>query len=293
MNLGSDGFREKKIAMALRVVSQSKCFEGIVTRYKHNSEVVGCEMQFHVFMPPQPNPPCLIFLSGLTCDDTNFIFKAGAIRSAAQKGICLICPDTSPRGLNIEGENESWDFGSGAGYYLDATEPQWKTNYKMFSYVHDELRGLAAIHLKIDLRRVSIFGHSMGGHGALVLALNAPGKYRSVSAFAPICNPTATPRCARAFQRYLGTDAQKWRKFDASVLASEYKGDKLDILIDQGLSDEFLKNDELKPEVFIEASKSNEKLGVQYRTHEGYDHGYYFIQTFIENHIDFHSKHLL
>ncbi|KAJ3296019.1 hypothetical protein HK104_002050 [Borealophlyctis nickersoniae] len=250
-------------------------------------------MKFNVFTPPQTNEsqrfPVLYFLSGLTCTEDNFIQKAGAARKAAQLGIVLVCPDTSPRGLNIQGEEDSWDFGTGAGFYVDATEPKWK-NYRMYSYVTDELPKAVNSSLPVDPSRVSVFGHSMGGHGALITALKNPGKYKSVSAFAPIANPTECEWGKKAFGGYLGSaNKEAWKAYDASILLKSYAGPPLKILVDQGAQDSFLK-DQLLVEKLKHAN--NSKAEVELRMQEGYDHSYYFIQTFVDDHLEFHAKFL-
>ncbi|KAJ3039329.1 hypothetical protein HDV00_012322 [Rhizophlyctis rosea] len=279
-------------ASVLKQVSQNKCFGGLVTKYAHQSALLGCEMKFQVYIPPQSAEaqkfPGLYFLSGLTCTEDNFIQKAGALRKAAEQGVALICPDTSPRGLNIEGEEDSWDFGTGAGFYVDATEPKWK-NYKMYSYVTEELPKLVNENLPVDPSRTSIFGHSMGGHGALMVALKNPGKYKSISAFAPISNPVDCPWGQKAFSGYLGSNKSTWESYDSTLLLAKYDGPTLPALVDQGSKDNFLE-EQLKPQRLTE--KKNPKVNLELRTQEGYDHSYFFIQTFVDDHIAFHAKHL-
>jgi S-formylglutathione hydrolase len=203
-------------------------------------------------------------------------------------GIALICPDTSPRGITIEGDNDSWDFGTGAGFYVNATNPKWKP-YQMYDYVNQELFELVKQHLPLHKDHVSIFGHSMGGHGALISALKNPQKYRSVSAFAPICNPINCPWGVKAFSGYLGDDKETWKEYDATELASTYAGPPLDILIDQGSKDQFLIQQQLLPDRFCE--KKSAKIALEYHLREGYDHSYWFIQSFVDSHLEFHSKH--
>jgi S-formylglutathione hydrolase len=205
-------------------------------------------------------------------------------------GIALICPDTSPRGIAIEGDNDSWDFGTGAGFYVNATNPKWKP-YQMYDYVNHELFELVQQELPLDKNRVSIFGHSMGGHGALISALKNPQKYRSVSAFAPICNPINCPWGVKAFTGYLGDDKESWKEYDATELASKYAGPQLNVLIDQGSKDQFLIQQQLLPERFSENKSS--KITLEYHLREGYDHSYWFIQSFVDSHLEFHSKHFL
>jgi len=281
--------------MALNLVKKNKAFGGWVKQFRHASKSTKTDMTFSVFLPSQSETakvPVLYFLSGLTCTDENFITKAGAQRVAAQLGIALVAPDTSPRGANIEGEDESYDFGSGAGFYLNATTPKWSTNYNMYDYITSELPELIDAELPIDGSRKSVFGHSMGGHGALICALKNPGMYKSCSAFSPICNPTQCPWGEKAFTGYLGDDKEAWKEYDATELAAAYAGDKLPVLCDQGLADEFYEKKQLLPERFIEAAKPNANLDVDFRMQPDYDHSYFFISTFIEDHIQFHAKHL-
>ncbi|KAJ3053204.1 hypothetical protein HK097_004800 [Rhizophlyctis rosea] len=281
------------MSTALKQLSQNKCFGGLVTKYVHQSAVLGCEMKFQVFIPHQQSSttkfPGLYFLSGLTCTEDNFIQKAGAQRKAAQLGIALIAPDTSPRGLNIKGEDDSWDFGTGAGFYVNATESKWK-NYQMYSYVTQELPKLVNENLPIDPSRISISGHSMGGHGALICALKNPTLYKSVSAFAPISNPTDCPWGIKAFTGYLGaSNKHLWEQYDASILLGKYDGPVLDVLVEVGDKDQWLE-EQLK--VHKLTDKKNEKVKLEVRWQEGYDHSYFFIQSFVEDHIAFHAKHL-
>eukprot|EP01101_Sappina_pedata_P004919 TRINITY_DN2154_c0_g2_i1.p1 TRINITY_DN2154_c0_g2~~TRINITY_DN2154_c0_g2_i1.p1 ORF type:complete len:290 (+),score=109.11 TRINITY_DN2154_c0_g2_i1:100-870(+) len=254
-------------------------------------------MNFTVFVPSAASPaphnfPVLYWLSGLTCTDENFITKAGAQDAATKHGIFLVCPDTSPRGTSIEGQSDSWDFGLGAGFYLNATQPLWSTNFNMYSYVTAELPAIISANFSVaDTTRSSIFGHSMGGHGALVCALKNPGQYRSVSAFAPICNPINCPWGNKAFLGYLGDDKDSWKTWDSTELVSKYAGQDLHILIDQGSEDKFYKEKQLLTEAFEEgAKKANVNALVRYQ--EGYDHSYYFIATFVAEHIAHHSAHL-
>jgi len=282
------------MAAALKLLSEAKCFGGWQKRFSHFSNVTNCEMKFAIYLPPQADRgkvPAMWFLSGLTCTDENFTTKAGAQRYAAEKGIAIVAPDTSPRGTNIEGETESWDFGQGAGFYVNATESKWSKNYNMYSYVTEELWNLVNSHFPISGKH-SISGHSMGGHGALICALKNPGKYQSVSAFAPICNPIECPWGKKAFSGYLGANnTDLWKSYDATNLIASYKGPELQILIDQGTSDKFFGEKQLLPENFKAAA---EKAGfnVNVRMQEGYDHSYYFISSFIGDHIEHHSKYL-
>ncbi|KDC96307.1 S-formylglutathione hydrolase [Bordetella bronchiseptica MBORD670] len=278
----------------LELVSQHRCFDGWQRYYRHASKEIGLPMRFSVFVPPQAahGPvPVLFYLAGLTCTEETFMIKAGAQRLAAQHGVMLVAPDTSPRGAGFPGEDEHWDFGVGAGFYLDATAEPWRSHYRMYSYVVDELHGIVTGDLPGDAGRVGIFGHSMGGHGALVLALRNPDKFRSVSAFAPVVAPAQVPWGHKAFERYLGPDRQAWEAYDASALMRTLRQPYPEgILVDQGLADGFLV-EQLRPELF-EAACRHAGQPLTLRRHEGYDHGYYFISTFIEDHIRFHVERL-
>ena len=272
------------------LLSEHACFGGIQRFYQHNSREIGLPMRFSVFLPEQARAgkvPALFYLAGLTCTEETFMIKAGAQRVAAEQGLILITPDTSPRGAGIAGESDSWDFGLAAGFYVDATEAPWNSHYRMYSYVL-ELYQTAILELPVDAARIGIFGHSMGGHGALVLALRNPGLFRSVSAFAPICAPTQCPWGTNAFSRYLGSNKEEWLQYDASALMANRRTPFPNgILIDQGLTDKFLQ-DQLFPETFEQACKKAQQP-LDLRRHAGYDHGYYFISTFVEDHIRFHS----
>ncbi|MDY6942762.1 MAG: S-formylglutathione hydrolase [Pseudomonadota bacterium] len=277
---------------APELIEQHRHFDGWTRFYSHDSSQCGCPMRFAVYLPPQAAQqrcPVLYFLSGLTCTEQNFMVKAGAQRAAARHGLILVAPDTSPRGLGLPGEDDRYDFGSGAGFYLNARQSPWSENYRMYDYVISELPELIAAHFPADTERSGIFGHSMGGHGALVAHLRNPGRYRSVSAFSPICNPTRCPWGRDAFTGYLGPDEQSWQEYDATHLVRE-NGSTLPILIDQGLDDEFL-SEQLHPQRFATACKA---AGVELtlREHPGYDHSYYFIASFIEDHINHHAKAL-
>ncbi|RKO92072.1 putative esterase D [Blyttiomyces helicus] len=273
-------------------LSRSKSHGGSVVKYRHNSDVLGCAMQFSAFLPPAPGPrPVLFWLSGLTCTEDNFIQKAGALKKAAELGLLLVCPDTSPRGLGIEGEDESWDFGTGAGFYLDATAEKWK-RYRMFSYITKELPELVRTHFPVDPARASISGHSMGGLGSLVCALRNPGMFRSISAFAPISNPIQCPWGVKAFTGYLGDNKAAWKDWDPSELAAKYEGPPISILVDQGSEDSFLHQKQLLPEALETAVAGNDRLNLQLRIQDGYDHSYFFIQTFIDGHLEFHARAL-
>ncbi len=277
----------------LELMSEHACFGGVQRFYRHHSTAIGLPMRFSVFIPPQAESgtlPALFYLAGLTCNEETFMTKAGAQRVAAREGLMLISPDTSPRGAGIEGEAASWDFGVGAGFYVDATEEPWRKHYRMDSYL-TELHALAVEQLGADAARIGICGHSMGGHGALVLALRRPDLFRSVSAFAPIAAPSQCPWGEKALGGYLGADRTAWHRYDASALMETMQAPfPAGILIDQGLGDKFLA-EQLHPEAFEAAcSKAGQKLTL--RRHAGYDHGYYFIATFVEDHLRFHRENL-
>ncbi|NYT60327.1 S-formylglutathione hydrolase [Alcaligenaceae bacterium] len=278
----------------LELLSEHRCFDGVQRYYKHQSEAIGLPMRFSVFIPQQANEgrvPALFYLAGLTCTEETFMIKGGAQRLAAQHGLMLVAPDTSPRGAGVAGEDDSWDFGTGAGFYLDATQEPWSRHYRMESYVADELFEIATTVLPGQAACVGIFGHSMGGHGALVLAQKHSDKFQSVSAFAPIAAPVRCPWGEKAFSGYLGSDRQAWTEYDASLLMEKSQNPfPRGILIDQGLADGFLA-EQLHPEAF-EAACAHAGQPLVLRRHEGYDHGYYFISTFMQDHIDFHAERL-
>lgn len=280
----------------LELLSEHQAFGGWQRYYRHESTVIGLPMRFSVYVPPAAalckKLPALFYLAGLTCTEDTFPIKAGAQRFAAKHGIMLICPDTSPRGANVPRESDGWDLGIGAGFYVDAIQPDWAKHYRMFSYVGDELHFIAAHALGADQSRIGISGHSMGGHGALVLALRNPSKYRSVSALAPICHPVESPWGKKAFAAYLGDNVDVWTEYDASTLMRKARTPfPAGILIDQGLADKFLE-EQLYPEEFEESCRVAQQP-LTLRFHKGYDHGYYFISTFIEDHINFHANQLL
>ncbi|AXA90263.1 S-formylglutathione hydrolase [Massilia sp. YMA4] len=277
----------------LELISEHACFGGTQRFFRHQSSAIGLPMRFSVFIPPHAEGarlPALFYLAGLTCTEETFMTKAGAQRHAAEHGIVLVAPDTSPRGANVPGEADAWDFGVGAGFYLDATEQPWATHYRMESYLH-ELRALVLDHSPVDGARIGIFGHSMGGHGALTLALRRPDLFRTVSAFAPIAAPMRCPWGRKAFTGYLGADESKWAAHDASALMAAARTPFPDgILIDQGLADKFLA-EQLYPEAFEEAcAQAAQPLTL--RRHAGYDHGYYFIATFVADHLAWHAARL-
>lgn len=280
--------------MALNKVSSNKIFGGFQQVFSHDSVELGCKMNFGVYLPPKAESskvPVIYWLSGLTCTEQNFITKSGFQQFAAQHGVIIVAPDTSPRGCNIAGEEDSWDFGTGAGFYVDATEEKWKSHYRMYSYITKELPPLIEANFPVECGNQSVMGHSMGGHGALISHLKNPGMYKSVSAMAPICNPSQCPWGLKAFEGYLGADRTSWAKYDACELVKSYSGPPVEILIDQGSADDFLAKGELLPKNFVTAC-ADAKVPVVLRMQEGYDHGYYFVSTFIGEHIAYHARFL-
>jgi S-formylglutathione hydrolase len=277
--------------MTVTVLSQNRCFGGMQGTYAHDSTETGCTMRFGVYLPPHAQKgrvPSLYWLSGLTCTEENFIVKAGAQRVAAELGLAIVVPDTSPRGLNLPGEAESYDFGLGAGFYVDATQEPWARGYRMYSYVAKELPNTVAVSFPVDRSRVGIFGHSMGGHGALTIALKNPEAYRSVSAFAPICSPMRCPWGEKALAGYLGGDRARWRDYDTTALLEDRGWSGPPLLIDQGTKDAFL-DDQLKPGLLKETCVKR-NIPLELRMREGYDHSYFFIASFIEDHLRFHAR---
>lgn len=277
----------------MELLEEHHCFEGRQQRWRHDSRVLNCAMTFSIFLPPvtgSAKPPVLYWLSGLTCNDENFTTKAGAQRVAAELGIALVMPDTSPRGDDVA-DDVGYDLGKGAGFYLNATRAPWAQHYRMYDYLRDELPGLIQAEFAVA-DRSAISGHSMGGHGALVMALKNPGKYVSVSAFAPIVNPAQVPWGQKAFTHYLGEDAATWQEWDscALMLASQPE-QAIPTLIDQGDADQFLAT-QLQPAVLAEAARQK-GWPLTLRIQPGYDHSYYFIATFIEDHLRFHAQQLL
>lgn len=280
------------VCMAIEQISEYQSFGGKMGFYAHNSQQCNTTMQFAVYQPPQAQTqtlPVVYFLSGLTCNEENFMVKAGAQRIAAKYGLILVAPDTSPRDTGINGEDSSWDFGTGAGFYVDATQAPWSHYYRMYSYVVEELPTLIGDHFPVQPGNQSIFGHSMGGHGALVCALRNPQKYKSVSAFAPIVAPMRCPWGEKALSGYLGDNRNEWVSYDACELVKQ-GGFPEQILIDQGRADKFLET-QLKPELFAQACEQV-KQPLQLRYHDGYDHSYYFIASFVEEHLQFHAQAL-
>ena len=284
--------------MNITQVSKSKSFDGWHYQYNHQAKTTNCQMRFAIFLPPQANEnnkvPVLYWLSGLTCTDENFMQKSGALKMAAELGIAIVAPDTSPRGEGVPDDDScdgkpGYDFGLGAGFYVNATQEPWRKNYQMYDYVLTELPELIEQHFPVTNKR-AISGHSMGGHGALVLALRNPKRFSSVSAFSPICNPINAPWGKKAFTNYFGEDQEQWQQYDASTLIS-IATETIPALVHQGGDDSFL-TEQLMPEVLIQsAQKVNYPL--QFEQVAGYDHSYYFIASFIEQHLSFHATHLL
>jgi S-formylglutathione hydrolase len=276
----------------IEIVGEHACFGGVQGFYRHRSAVCAGDMRFAVFRPPDTGDrrPVLYFLAGLTCTEETFMIKAGAQRCAAEHGIILVAPDTSPRATGIPGEDGDWEFGAGAGFYVDATEAPWLRHYRMYSYIVDELPRVILSNFPADADAQGIFGHSMGGHGALVAALRNPQLYRSVSAFAPIVAPMQVPWGQKAFRGYLGPNPAGWSDYDATELVRTHPFNG-SILIDQGLGDKFV-NDQLRPALFEAACKAADQP-LTLRQHPGYDHSYYFINTFIGDHLRHHAATLL
>lgn len=277
----------------LTTLSEHACFGGVQGFYQHDSALIGLPMKFGVFVPPQAKAgpvPVLFYLAGLTCNEETFAIKAGAQRHAAEHGLMLVSPDTSPRGTGVEGADAAWDFGTGAGFYLDATQAPWKKHWCMGRYITQELRELVLATFAARADRVGLFGHSMGGHGALTLALKNPGLYQSVSAFAPIAAPMQCPWGVKAFSGYLGDDQAVWAQHDATELVKA--GARApQLLIDQGLADKFLA-EQLHPDLFEAACRAAGQP-LTLRRHAGYDHGYYFISSFMADHLAHHAQALV
>jgi S-formylglutathione hydrolase len=276
----------------MKILSEHACFGGTQRFIAHDSRECATEMRFAVYEPPQARHervPVLYYLAGLTCTEETFMIKAGAQRLAAELGLMLVAPDTSPRAPRLPGDDSSWDFGRGAGFYVDATEAPWSAHYRMYSYVTRELPEVIDAHFPADTARSGIFGHSMGGHGALVCALRNPAQYRSLSAFAPIAAPMQCPWGRKAFSGYLGADETTWLDYDASALVAQ-RPFHAPILVDQGTADKFLA-EQLRPSLFAAAcGRAGQKL--ELREQPGYDHGYYFIQTFMADHMAWHARAL-
>ena len=279
--------------MALEQIGSNQSFGGQQLRYKHQSSVLNCEMTFSIYLPPQAAKgpvPVLYWLSGLTCNDENFVQKAGAQQHAAEHGIAIVCPDTSPRGDGVADDPEgAYDMGLGAGFYVNATQQPWADHYQMYSYITDELPALINGEFPVDSQRASISGHSMGGHGALTIALKNPGQYKSVSAFSPIVSPLSCPWGDKVLSNYLGDDRETWAQYDSVELVKSAT-DHLPVLVDQGDSDNFLV-EQLKTELLISAAGKAD-YPMQIRMQPNYDHSYFFIATFIGEHIAFHARAL-
>ncbi|MEM6449776.1 MAG: S-formylglutathione hydrolase [Cyanobacteria bacterium P01_D01_bin.105] len=277
----------------LKEQSRAKSFGGTTRFYSHHSQACDCDMNLAVYVPPQAENgsiPVLYYLSGLTCTEKNFIEKAGAQRYAAEHGLMLVAPDTSPRRVNLPGEDDNWDFGSGAGFYVNATEAPWAKHYQMYDYVVNELPQLMKATFDVS-HRAGIFGHSMGGHGALICGLKNPDKYVSISAFAPIAAPSQCPWGQKAFTGYLGADSAKWATYDATELIKSGASSATPILIDQGEADSFLAQRQLLPDVFSTACEEKGQ-SLTLRRQAGYDHSYYFIASFMGDHIRHHAAAL-
>jgi len=282
--------------MTIETLSETSCFGGRIGFYRHTSSSNNCDMRFSVFVPPQAlqgKVPVLTFLSGLTCTEENFMVKSGAQRVAAMLGMMLVSPDTSPRGEGVPDDpDDDYDFGLGAGFYLNATQEPWSANYQMYDYITKELPPVIFDHFPGDPERHGLTGHSMGGHGALTIGLRNPDMFRSLSAFAPICTTLHSPWGQKALGYYLGDDKSTWQDHDACEVArrsgSVTKYDR--ILVDQGADDPFLA-EQLKPDL-LEAACKESGLPLELHIHKGYDHGYYFISTFIEEHLRFHAERL-
>jgi S-formylglutathione hydrolase len=276
----------------MKVLSQNTAFGGMQGVFQHQSVACNSEMTFAVFVPPQAiaeKRPVLWYLSGLTCTHQNVMDKGEYRRMAAELGLIIVCPDTSPRGDDVADEMTNWQMGKGAGFYLDATETPWRDHYRMYAYVTEELPALIAENFRADMDRQGIFGHSMGGHGAMTIALKNPERFRSCSAFAPIVQPSTADWSAPAFEKYLGSDRALWRAYDACALVED--GARFpEFLIDQGKADSFLDNG-LRPWLFEEAVKDTD-IGLTLRLHERYDHSYYFISTFMDDHLRWHAERL-
>lgn len=282
----------------MEIIASNKSFGGRQLRLRHRSAVLQCEMTLSLYLPPQAERvpaqagngpiPVLYWLSGLTCNDQNFVTKAGAQRYAAEHGVAIVAPDTSPRGDGVA-DAAGWDLGQGAGFYVNATQAPWAPHFRMYDYIVDELPALLEAEFNLDPARRGIFGHSMGGHGALTIALNNPQRYRSVSAFSPICAPTQCPWGQQAFATYLGSDQAAWLRHDSAALLAA-RALPYPILVDQGAADEFLAAQLLPEKLEDAARKSGQDLTL--RRHDGYDHSYFFIATFIEDHVRFHAEQL-
>jgi len=277
----------------LKQLSAYRVFDGYQLQYGNRSDVLNCDMQFSIFLPPQAEVepvPVLYWLSGLTCNDQNFVTKAGAQQYATEFGIAIVCPDTSPRGEDVPDDPEGvWDFGLGAGFYLNATQEPWAKNYRMYDYLVEELTDVVNANFTVDSQRQSIFGHSMGGHGALTIGLRNPDQYQSISAFSPIVAPSKCPWGKKAFSNYLGKNKKLWKHYDSCELLAK-ADDYLPILIDQGEDDQFLEEQLMTERIIAAAEKVDYPMQVRFQP--GYDHSYFFIASFLRDHIEFHSEFL-
>jgi S-formylglutathione hydrolase len=284
------------VTAAPETLSRHPAFGGAVSFHRHAAAETACAMRFAIYLPPQAGRrrvPVLWYLAGLTCSEETFMIKSGAQRVAAELGLALVAPDTSPRGVSLPGDSDAWDFGVAAGFYLDATEEPWSRHYRMYSYLVRELAELVEANFPVDPKRQGIFGHSMGGHGALTIGLKHPDRFRSISAFAPISAPMHCPWGQKAFAGYLGPDRERWRQYDACELVRSLStaSGRPPLLVDQGLADPFLER-ELQPERLEQACK-DAGYPLTLRRQPGYDHGYYFISTFMEDHLRHHARALL
>ncbi len=274
----------------METISENRCFGGTQGVYRHESAVTGCDMTFGVFMPAEAEEgpvPVLWYLSGLTCTHENAMIKAGAQAWAAEQGLAIVFPDTSPRGEGVA-DDAAYDLGQGAGFYVNATQQPWAKHFRMWDYIADELPRIVTANFSVDEERQSITGHSMGGHGALTLAMSLPGRFRSVSAFAPICHPTTSTWGRKQFTAYLGADESRWAAHDATLLMKNW-GLDIPLLVDTGASDQF--SEHLMTEKLAEAALAR-RVPATFRLHKGYDHSYFFVSTFMEDHIDFHAEAL-
>lgn len=274
----------------MQQIGTNKCFDGRQLRYSHPSSALGCDMTFSIFLPPQVEQgkvPLVYWLSGLTCTDENFVAKAGAQRYAAELGLAIVAPDTSPRGEGVPDDPDgAWDFGLGAGFYVNATREPWRKHYRMYDYIVDELPALINSQFPVDASRIGISGHSMGGHGALTIALKNPGRFRSVTAFSPICSPLNCPWGEKALGNYLGPEREAWREYDTTALLAGAR-EQLPVLVDQGDADDFLAEQLRTP--LLKQACADAGYPMTIRMQEGYDHSYFFISSFIGEHLAFHA----
>ncbi|XP_041483635.1 S-formylglutathione hydrolase-like [Lytechinus variegatus] len=279
----------------LTEVSSHKCFGGYQKFFTHESSECKAKMPFSVYIPKQAEKgkcPCLIFLAGLRANEQNAAIKSGFQRLAAQYGMIVACPDTSPRGLNIEGAEDTWEFGIGAGFYIDATEEKWRKHFRMYSYITEEFLDLLVKHFNVNQEKVGITGHSMGGHGAMIFGLKNPHLFKSISAFAPICNPSISPWGVRAFKGYLGNDVNAWKEYDTCELVPLYNGPPREIFLSQGTNDPWTPDKQLLPENLVEVCKGSNNVTLNMDIREGHDHSYFFVASCMEDHIKFHIQQM-